>query len=55
MAFKVEYKVVRRTADGNEVRHVKRTVEGVTDINESVLLDPDLEFLTIRRVKEKEQ
>ncbi len=51
MAYKVEYKIIRPTGDGQEVHHIKRVVEKIEDLSESALYDPNLEFLTIKRVK----
>lgn len=50
MPFKVEYKIIRPTGDGQEVHHIKRTVEKVEDLSESALYDPHLQYLSIKRV-----
>jgi hypothetical protein len=49
----VEYKIVNNLGDGDtETSHVKRVVDHVWEGLADVLADPNLEFLTVRRVKD---
>ena len=51
--FMVEYKISDRNDDGVETSHVRRTVDHLWEGLGDVLVDPGLEFLTIRQVREK--
>ncbi len=50
--YKVEYKIINSYDGGSAVEHVKKITASLSSL-ETVLKNPNLEFITIRRVNSK--